>query len=520
MTATLQAEPMEMIGRPPLCEAEACTWVVFGATGDLARRKLFPALYSLRCFGAMSSRCDIVGTARTALTDEEFRVRVREALAESQEAPDTSHARWRDFEQRLHYLAGDPSDPQLYPRLAAALAARRLAGGSPNRLFYIATPTSLARPIIEGLGAAGLSRNDAGWSRIVLEKPFGRDLQSARQLNRVMNDAFAEEAVFRIDHYLGKESVQNILVFRFGNAMLEPVWNRNYVDYVEITAGETLGVEHRAAFYEGTGALRDMVTNHLLQLLTLTAMEPPAALDAEALRDQKVLVLRAMRPMTFDQVKQRTVRGQYGAGTVAGHPVLAYRDEPGVQARSTTETYAAIDFRVDNWRWEGVPFYVRTGKRLNRQRTEVVVHFKRTPQALFARASEQPMGGNLITLRIQPDDGITIAFAAKRPGDELRSIGVEADFSYARSFGGKAPGAYATLLLDVMIGDQTRFTRRDEVEAEWRIITPIEEAWSLMPPPELPNYAAGSDGPLEADRLLQSSARRWRPIAPPREAAK
>ena len=256
-----------------------------------------------------------------------------------------------------------------------------------------------------------------------------------------------------------------------------------------------------------------MVTNHLLQLLTLTAMEPPVALDAQALRDQKLQVLQAMRPMSVDEVKQRTVRGQYGAGTVAGQPAARYRDEPGVQARSDTETYAAIDFRIDNWRWEGVPFYVRTGKRLGVQRTEVVVHFKRTPQSLFAPAPEQPTGQNLITLRIQPDDGITIAFAAKRPGDALRAIGVEADFSYEKSFGGKVPTAYATLLLDVMLGDQTRFTRRDEVEAEWRVITPIEEAWARTPAPAFPNYVAGTDGPVESNRLLENRGRRWRPSA-------
>ena len=513
MTTRVPAVASAQIARPAVREAEGCTVVIFGATGDLTRRKLLPALYELQCAGGLNSRCEIVGIGRASLTNEEFRVRAREAFAHSMDSVDTIDPRWQGFEQRLRFISGDPNDPGFYSRLAGDLDAARVAGTA-NRLFYIATPSLLARPIIEGLGAAGLARNDSGWSRVVIEKPFGRDLQSSRELNRVVSDVFAEEAVYRIDHYLGKETVQNILVFRFGNTMLEPVWNRNYIDYVEITAAETLGVESRAAFYEETGALRDMVTNHLLQLLTLTAMEPPVALDADALRDQKLQLLRAMRPMTVDEVRQRTVRGQYGAGTVAGRLVPGYREEPGVHSRSTTETYAAIDFRVDNWRWEGVPFYVRTGKRLSSLRTEVVVHFKRTPQALFARAPAEQIVRNLITLRIQPDDGITIGFAAKRPGDELRSIGVEADFSYKQSFSGKAPSAYSTLLFDVMLGDQTRFTRRDEVEAEWHIITPIEEAWAQLPASVFPNYAAGSDGPADADRLPANSGRQWRTTAP------
>jgi glucose-6-phosphate 1-dehydrogenase len=515
VNATVHVSPPEKLVRPAMREADPCTFVIFGATGDLTRRKLLPALYELYGAGGMNSHCEIIGTGRTPLSNEQFRERVRDAFAESKDAVDTNDAQWRGFEQQLSYIPGDPSEPALYSRLATELEIRRNNGGSPNCLFYIATPSSLARPIVEGLGAAGLATNDLGWTRIVIEKPFGHDLQSGQELNRVVNGVFAEDAIFRIDHYLGKETVQNILVFRFGNTMLEPVWNRNYIEYVEITAAESLGVGSRAAFYEEAGALRDMVTNHLLQLLVLTAMEPPVALDADALRDQKVQLLRAMRPMTADEVKQRTVRGQYGAGAIGEQPVVAYRAESGVPSSSNTDTYAAIDFRVDNWRWEGVPFYVRTGKRLAGQRTEIVVHFKRTPQALFARAPQQDIGNNKIALRIQPDEGITIGFAAKRPGDDLRAIAVEADFSYAESFEGKMPSAYATLLLDVMHGDPTRFTRRDEVDAEWRIITPVEEAWAAEAAPQFPNYAAGSDGPKEAEALVARGGHSWAVIVSP-----
>ena len=318
MTATAQATLMAVEPLPPLPTAESCIVVIFGATGDLTRRKLIPALYALRCLGGMSSRCEVIGAGRTRLSDEEFRARLREAVSPSQDARGVPDPRWREFEQRLYYLPGDPDNPYFYGRLTADLQARRQDGSSPNWLFYVATSASVARSIIRGLGAAGLARNDAGWSRIVLEKPFGRDLASARELNRIVNDAFPEEAVYRIDHYLGKETVQNLLVFRFGNALFEPVWNHRYVEYVEITAAEDLGVEHRAAFYEETGAPRDMVANRLLQLLTLIAMEPPAALDADAVRDQKVQVLRAIRPMSAEDVARRTVRGQYGAGFISG----------------------------------------------------------------------------------------------------------------------------------------------------------------------------------------------------------
>ncbi|MDO8502003.1 MAG: glucose-6-phosphate dehydrogenase [Gemmatimonadaceae bacterium] len=515
MSVTVRAVTRETAEDAPSPRAESCTVIIFGATGDLTQRKLMLALYGLQCVGELSNRCEVIGTGRTPLSGEEFRARMREAAAASRDGSDADDPRWREFEQRLRYLAGDPNDPAFYPELAAELEARRQDGASPNYLFYVATPASLARPIIEGLGTAGLARNAHGWSRIVLEKPFGRDLESARELNLVVNDVFPEDAVFRIDHYLGKETVQNLLVFRFGNSIFEPVWNRNYVEYVEITAAEELGVEHRAAFYEETGALRDMVANHLLQLLTLTAMEPPAAFDADAVRGQKVEVLRAMPPMTVEEVLRRTVRGQYRAGTVGGIPVPGYRDEPGVSRTSLVETFAAIEFHVDNWRWAGVPFYVRAGKRLGRKMTEIMVHFRRTPQTLFASTLAAGREPNLITLRIQPGEGITITFAAKQPGSEMRPLPVEAEFAYAKSFPSELPDAYATLLLDAMRGDGTLFTRRDEVEAAWRIITPIEEAWARLPPPPFPNYAAGSDGPAEVQALMHGRAcHAWCAIEP------
>lgn len=489
--------------------------VIFGATGDLTRRKLMPALYSLRCFGALGKECEVLGIGRTPWSEADFRTHMREAVTSPPQGQTTDDPGWREFEQSLHYLAGDPNDPAFYPTLASTLEDRRQDGASPNTLFYVATPASLAPPIIEGLSTAGLTRNSAGWSRIVMEKPFGHDLESARELNRIVGEAFPEGAVFRIDHYLGKETVQNLMVFRFGNSLFEPVWNRTYVEYVEITAAEDLGVEHRAAFYEETGALRDVVANHLLQLLTLIAMEPPAILDADAVRGQKVAVLQAIPAMTVEDVARRTVRGQYGAGSVGGSPVPGYREEPEVDPASEVETFAAIELRIDNWRWAEVPFYLRTGKRLGRKMTEIRVHFRHPPQALFAGTSAAAAAPNLITIRIQPDEGITIAFAVKQPGPEIRPLPVEAAFTYADTFPSKLSDAYATLLLDAMQGDGTLFARRDEVEEAWRIITPIEEAWARLPAPRFPNYPAGSDGPPEAQALMRARARHaWCPIGP------
>ena len=508
MSTAVATEPIKIL-QPTLPKAGSCLLVIFGGTGDLTRRKLIPALYDLACIGCTNPTFDVLGIGRTQLTDEQFQERMHEGTANSKDARNYSEEAWTGFAKRLHYLIGDANHPDFYPLLKAKIAEMQKHGASKNVLFYVSTPASLAPPIVEGLGNAGLARNGEGWRRIVLEKPFGHDFKSAQELNDIVSHVFPEGAVYRIDHYLGKETVQNIMVFRFGNSMFEPIWNRNYIDYIEISAAETLGVENRAAFYEETGALRDMVANHLLQLLTLTAMEPPVAFDADSVRELKVQVLRAIRPMTVEEVAKRTVRGQYGPGKINGVEVPGYRQEPGVNPRSNTETYVAVEFHVDNWRWAGVPFYVRAGKRLVNQLTEIAVHFKRTPQALFAR-NPGDVHHNVITMRIQPNEGIAINFGAKTPGSHMRASRVNMDFSYRDAFGTATPVAYETLLLDAMRGDATLFTRRDEVEAEWRIITPIEEGWGQLPPPDFPNYAAGSEGPANADSLIQCDRKRWR----------
>jgi len=510
VSSAVVSEDLRVV-QPSLPKAGSCLLVIFGGTGDLTRRKLIPALYDLACIGCTNPNFEVLGIGRTQLTDEQFQERTHGGAAHSKDARNYSEEGWKDFAGRLHYLVGDANHPDFYPALKANLQAMQKRGASKNVLFYVSTPASLAPPIVEGLGQAGLANNSEGWTRIILEKPFGHDLKSAQELNDDVSHVFPEDSIYRIDHYLGKETVQNIMVFRFGNSMFEPIWNRNYIDYIEITAAETLGVENRAAFYEETGALRDMVANHLLQLLTLTAMEPPVAFDADSVRELKVQVLRAIRPMTVDEVAKWTVRGQYGPGKINGVDVPGYRQEPGVSPNSNTETYVAVEFRVDNWRWAGVPFYIRAGKRLANQLTEIAVHFKRTPQALFAR-NPGDVHHNVITMRIQPNEGIALNFGAKTPGSHMRASRVNMDFSYRDAFGTATPVAYETLLLDAMRGDATLFTRRDEVEAEWRIITPIEEAWAHLPPPIFPNYPAGSEGPEGADSLIHYDRKRWRPL--------
>jgi glucose-6-phosphate 1-dehydrogenase len=494
-----------------LPKGDSCLVVIFGGTGDLTRRKLIPALYDLACVGCTNRDFQVLGIGRTPLDDENYRERLREAAAKAKDTRNFTEEGWKDFTQRLHFLTGDASKPDFYPRLKEKIEEMQKQGASKNVLFYVSTSASLAPPIVKGLGAVGLAKRPEGWTRIILEKPFGRDLKSAQELNQIVSEVFDESSVYRIDHYLGKETVQNIMMFRFGNSMFEPVWNRNYIEYIEITAAETLGVEGRGEFYEETGALRDMVANHMLQLLMLTAMEPPVTLDADAVRGHKVEVLEAMTPMTVEEVAKRTVRGQYGPGEIDGKSVPGYRQEPGVRPDSLTETYAAVEFHVDNWRWAGVPFYVRAGKRLASPLTEVAVHFKRTPQALFSK-NPADVHHNVISMRIQPNEGISLSFGAKKPGLEMRAIRVNMDFSYHDAFGTETPVAYETLLLDAMRGDPTLFTRRDEVEAEWRIITPIEEAWAELPPPQFPNYPAGSEGPPDADKLIRYDQKRWRPL--------
>ena len=490
---------------------EPCAIVMFGASGDLARRKLLPALYDLALHSCLAPRFRLLGFARTEMSDEAFRKSASEFLS-NVDHNGASGDRRQEFLDHLCYFRGDYDDPESYQRLAQrldALDGESKLGG--NRLFYLATPPEIYQHAIEQLGRAGLAKpkNGDSWTRIIIEKPFGRDGASARDLNSKVLRVFDEHQVYRIDHYLGKETVQNLLVFRFGNGIFEPLWNRNFIDNVQITAAEALGVERRAAFYESAGALRDMIQSHVLQLTSLVGMEAPARFDATSVRNEKIKFLQSIRPFSTDAVWKSVVRGQYGPGSVKGAAVPGYRQEPGVRPDSPTETFVALKLLVDNWRWSGVPFYLRSGKRLARPMTEIAIRFKKAPHMVFQGESVEP---NSLVLNIQPDEGISLSFGAKSPGSQMRISPVTMDFRYRQAFSSGSREAYATLINDCIRGDATLFDRADSVEAAWGLVDPIMEAWQNASAPPFPNYPSGSDGPRAADDLTVSEGRHWRTI--------
>src|SRR5881398_4111794 len=488
---------------------QPCAIVIFGATGDLTHRKLIPALYNLAAAGELPSAVTVVGFARRPKSDDEFRKEL-EKTTKQFSRQDVREDIWKTFSQSLFYHQSEFEDESGYQSLAQRLdKIDEERGTRGNRLFYFAAAPEKFEPILKNLKAAGLNKAKEGsWARVIIEKPFGRDLASAQELNRVVSDAFAEDQTYRIDHFLGKETAQNILVLRFANAIFEPLWNTRYIDHIQITAAETLGVEGRAGYYEGAGALRDMVQNHLLQLLCLVAMEAPSDLSADSIRDEKVKVVHCLRRIATDEVASNVVRGQYGEGAINGKSVLGYRTEQNVDPKSMTDTFVALRLNIDNWRWWDVPIYMRVGKRLPKSGTEISVHFKKAPFVLFNKETNE---ANVLVIRIQPDEGISLRMQAKMPGTSFRIEPVKMDFHYGTSFGKASPEAYERLLLDAMSGDGTLFARRDEVEEALAFIDTIENAWSAKTSaPELSFYPAGSWGPEEADELLARDGRAWR----------
>ena len=490
-----------------------CQLVIFGASGDLTNRKLLPAIYNLAQADLLPPAFCVVGFAREAIDDDAFRGRLKNAVATSGDVRVRDDAVLGRLAERTHYVRGDFHDANAYASLRSALQKYDAAyntGG--NIIFYIATPASLFGEIVAKLHDADLVSTNSGsrFIRIIVEKPFGRDLTSARTLNAELLKYLSEEQVYRIDHYLGKETVQNILVLRFSNGIFEPIWNRRYVDHVQIVVAESLGIEGRGNFYEETGVVRDIIQNHALQLLSLVAMEPPTTFDARDFRDEKIRVIEAIRPIAPADVRNVSVRGQYGPGYVDGESVPGYREEPNVAADSVTPTYAAFRFEVDNWRWAGVPFYVRSGKRLPKRMTEIAIQFRRAPHLPFRRSQVDELSGNVMALRIQPNEGITLKFGAKVPGPSMRIRSVNMDFGYGATFGREDASPYERLILDCMKGDQTLFDRADGVEAAWALIDPVLSAWQDDRSVQFPNYAAGTWGPSEADALLARDGRSWR----------
>jgi glucose-6-phosphate 1-dehydrogenase len=490
-----------------------CVLVIFGASGDLTKRKLVPALCNLAQEGLLSEQFAIVGFAFDPLTTDSFRDQLSKEINQFTARP-LSPKIWQWFLDRTYYIQGNFGDDAAFQRLKDQIAAAEQKHNTEgNRFHYLAVSPNFFSPIIRKLGEIGLTREDNGhWTRVIVEKPFGHDVDSAIQLNKELKEILGEKQIYRIDHYLGKETVQNVMVFRFANSIIEPLWNRTYIDHVQITAAECVGVEHRGAFYETAGALRDMVPNHLFQLLTLTAMEPPISFEADAVRDKQAEIVHAVQTPTPEEVLQNMVRGQYGAGQIDGVSVAPYRSEPHVAPDSNTETFVALKLKIDNWRWADVPFYLRTGKRMATRATEIAIQFRRTPFMLFRRTKIQDPRTNRLVIHIQPGEGISLRFGAKVPGSVMRLGLVNMDFDYARDFGTTHSTGYERLLYDCMMGDATLFQRADMVEAGWSVIQPVLDVWKALPARGFPNYAAGSWGPPEADDLMQRDGRAWREI--------
>ena len=491
---------------------EPNTVVIFGASGDLTRRKLVPALYNLGLDRLLPNNFAVVGLARRPIPHDEFRRQMLEGVnAFSRNRPAQPEV-WDNFAQGVFYSPGSFDDPAAYRQLGELLdRLDHERGTSGNRLFYLATAPEYFPVIIQQLGATGLDQSlGGGWVRVIIEKPFGRDLASAVELNKTIRAVLREDQVYRIDHYLGKETVQNILVFRFANGIFEPLWNRNHIDHVQITVAEAVGVEGRGGYYETSGVIRDMIQNHMLQLLTVLAMEPPVALEGDAVRDEKVKVLRAIRPINADEVDQWVVRGQYTAGAIAGKPVPGYREEQGVAKESLTETFLALKLHIDNWRWAGVPFYLRSGKRLPKRSTEIAIQFKQIPLSLFGRNAGGAIEPNILALNIQPDEGIALKFGAKVPGPAAQIHPVNMNFHYGTSFGVPAPEAYERLILDCLLGETALFTRDDEVEAAWTFVDRILAGWAQTRVKALPAYEAGTWGPPESHEFMGREGRKWR----------
>lgn len=497
----------------PKAAGDPCVMVIFGATGDLTKRKLIPALLNLAQEEVLSKQFAIIGVAGNDLASETFRKTLGEEMP--QFAPDPIDLKmWDWLKERIYFVRGDFQEADTYKRLKQQIdEVNKTHHTDGNKFFYLAVAPRFFAPIVQQLGDAGLTKQEDGkWARIIVEKPFGHDLASAVQLNADLKKVLSESQIYRIDHYLGKETVQNVMVFRFTNNIIEPLWNRNYIDHVQITAAETVGVEHRGGFYETAGALRDMVPNHLFQLLTMTAMEPPISFDADEVRNKQAEVLHAIQPLSPEEVLTNTVRGQYAEGVVENERVAGYRHEPDVSPTSNTETSVTLKLLIDNWRWAGVPFYLRTGKRLALRATEIVIQFRRTPFVLFRNTAVKNVETNRLVIHIQPDEGISLSFGAKVPGAVMCLGLVNMDFDYKTYFGVEHGTGYERLLRDCMAGDATLFQRADMVEAGWKVIQPVLDVWHALPPRGFPNYAAGSWGPVEAEELLERDGRSWRRI--------